>query len=257
MSHTIMKHTAFFEKKTLLAMTALCLLAPALSGCTGSAPATDDGLKTSTAAVKAPIPNADILYGDRRDKLDVIETMYNKTPKDPLIAARYGKALREAGQYKSAKSVLLPLGNKKEVATFANTELSAIFLSEASFEKAETYATRAIKADPDNYRAWRNLGNALDAQEKYKAGEEAFRKALALWKNDDKVPVMNNLALNLAAQGYTDQALNLLYDAQKIDPNRVEIERNIRIIRTLNEPPEYKGTKKPLPANKPANKAGQ
>lgn len=61
---------------------------------------------------------------------------------------------------------------------------------------------------------------------------------------------MNNLALNLAAQGYTDKALTMLYDAQKMDPNRVEIERNIRIIRTLNEPPEYKGLKIPTPKNK-------
>ena len=146
---------------------------------------------------------------------------------------------------------MIPLTGNKQVATFANTELAAVRLSQADFSGAESSARKAIKADANNYRAWRNLGNALDAQEKYKEGEEAFRKALDLWQDDDKVPVMNNLALNLAAQGYTDQALSLLYDAQKLDPKRVEIERNIRIIRTLNEPPEYKGTKKPVPANKP------
>ncbi len=191
------------------------------------------------------------LYGERRDKLGSIEAQYNRNPKDKLLAARYGKALREAGQYKSAKSILMPLSNDSDVATMANTELSAVYLSEANFDKAETYARKGVKADEKNYRAWRNLGNALDAQEKYKEGEEAFRKALELWGGEDKVPVMNNLALNLAAQGYTDQALNMLYDAQRMDPKRIEIERNIRIIRTLNEPPEYKGEKKPLPENKP------
>jgi len=229
----------------LLSVTALCLAASSLTACS----TTEDGAPPETSISKPA--GSSVLYGDRRDKLSFIEAQHKKNPTDKVVAARYGKALREAGQYKEAKSVLIPLSNAPEVSTLANTELSAVYLSEAQFEKAESSARKAIKADENNYRAWRNLGNALDAQEKYKEGEEAFRKALSLWKNDDKVPVMNNLALNLAAQGYTDQALAMLYDAQKIDPNRVEIERNIRIIRTLNEPPEYKGEKKPLPENKP------
>ncbi|HOO51149.1 MAG TPA: tetratricopeptide repeat protein, partial [Alphaproteobacteria bacterium] len=221
------------RKNTLLAMTALSLIAPAITAC--SPANTDTSLETGATPLEK---KGSILYGDKREKLSVIKSLHTKSPDDPLIAARYGKALREAGQIKSAKSILIPLASNKEVATLANTELSAVYLSEANFEKAESSARKAIKADKMNYRAWRNLGNALDAQEEYKEGEEAFRKALELWADEDKVPVMNNLALNLAAQGYTDKALTMLYDAQKMDPNRVEIERNIRIIRTLNEPPE-------------------
>jgi Flp pilus assembly protein TadD len=63
-----------------------------------------------------------------------------------------------------------------------------------------------------------------------------------MWKGDP-VPVMNNLALNLAAQGETDKALEMLYAAKKKDPDRIEIERNIRIIRTLNEPAVYERAK--------------
>lgn len=232
------------DKKKVLTFSALCLLSPMLTAC-GSG-STSQSVDTSLP----PVKNAEILYGEKHDKLSVIKALHEKTPDDAMIAARYGKALREAGQFKSAKSILLPLANNSEVATLANTELSAVYLSQAEFGKAESAARKAIKADNRNYRAWRNLGNALDAQEEYKEGEEAFRKALDLWADEDKVPVMNNLALNLAAQGYTDKALTMLYDAQKMDPNRVEIERNIRIIRTLNEPPEYKGLKIPTPKNK-------
>lgn len=234
------------KTKLLVNISLLALMTSGLTAC-GSAP---QGTGAPETSISRSSGNS-VLYGDRREKLSTIEALYNQNQKDPMIAARYGKALREAGQYKSATAVLLPLANDKNVATLANTELSAVYLSQANFEKAEFAARAAIKADEKNYRAWRNLGNALDAQEKYKEGETAFRKAMDLWGSDDKIPVMNNLALNLAAQGYTDKALAMLYDAKKIDPNRVEIERNIRIIRTLNEPPEYAGEKEPLPPNKP------
>lgn len=234
------------KAKLLLNLSVLALMSSGLTAC-GTSP---QGTGSPEASVSRSSGNS-VLYGDRREKLSSIEALYNQNQKDPMIAARYGKALREAGQYKAAKAILIPLTGDKTVATLANTELSAVYLSQADFEKAEYAARAAIKADEKNYRAWRNLGNALDAQEKYKEGETAFRKAMELWGNDDKIPVMNNLALNLAAQGYTDKALAMLYDAKKIDPNRVEIERNIRIIRTLNEPPEYQGQKEPLPPNKP------
>ena len=107
-----------------------------------------------------------------------------------------------------------------------------------TFAGSETAARKAIKADNNNYRAWHILGIALDAEQKHPEAQTAFEKALSMWKGD-AVPVMNNLALNLAAQGQTDKALEMLYAAKKKDPSRVEIERNIRIIRTLNEPAAY------------------
>ncbi|MDD3020465.1 MAG: tetratricopeptide repeat protein [Alphaproteobacteria bacterium] len=243
---TFLSEKAMHRPSMMAILFSLCLLSPALTACTTNT--TDGGAQTS---LSVPIKNADILYGDKRDKLSTIEKIYKSNPQDQLIAARYGKALREAGKYKDAKAILLPLSKEDEIATFANTELSAVHFAQGNFGQAEKYARKAVKADKNNYRAWRNLGNALDAQEEYKEGEEAFDQALKLWGDEDKVPVMNNLALNYAAQGYTDKALSMLYEAQKLDPARVEIERNIRIIRTLNEPPEYLGEKKPLPANRP------
>ncbi len=232
----------------LLGLTSLMLLSSALTACTTTG--TVDKTTGPAANLPKAASNADILYGEDHDNLSSIESIYQRDPKDMLVAARYGKALREAGNLKAAKSILVPIADNTTSGTLANTELSAIYLTEGNFDKAEFAARKAIKQDGANYRAWRNLGNALDAQEKYKEGETAFRRAMDLWTGADKVPVMNNLALNLAAQGYTDKALTLLYQAQKLGPDRVEIERNIRIIRTLSEPPEFAGKKHPLPPSK-------
>ena len=237
-----------FSSKLFIAT--LMISSVGLVGC-ASQPSTVATDKDKPAlALPKQASNADILYGETRDKLENIESKYLQNKDDVLTAARYGKALREAGKNKEAKSILLPLSDNKEVGTMVNTELSALYMAEGNFNKAEFAARKGIKQDGANYRAWRNLGNALDAQEKYVEGETAFRRSLEIWTGDDKVPVMNNLALNLAAQGYTDRALTLLYEAQKLSPDRIEIERNIRIIRTLSEPPIFAKPKRPLPESK-------
>lgn len=239
------------QKSPALSIVGLLLLSSALTACgTTSTKPVAGGKDKPAIELPKQASNADILYGENRDDLSNIESKYNRDKDDSLLAARYGKALREAGQMKQAKAVLSPISDDKEVGTLVNTELSAIYLAEGDFNKSESSARKAVKQDRANYRAWRNLGNALDAQEKYVEGETAFRRAMDLWTGEDKVPVMNNLALNLAAQGYTDRALTLLYDAKKLSPDRVEIERNIRIIRTLSEPPKFAKEKKPFPESK-------
>jgi Flp pilus assembly protein TadD len=240
----------FTIRPSLLFVTSLIAGSLFLTGCATTSPVVDASKKQVTAPLPKPASNADFLYGENRDDLAKIESKHLQNTADTLIAARFGKALREAGKIKEARAILLPLSDNKEVGTLVNTELSALYMSEGNFSKSEFAARKAIKQDGANYRAWRNLGNALDAQEKYVEGETAFRRSMEIWTGDDKVPVMNNLALNLAAQGYTDRALTLLYEAQKLSPERVEIERNIRIIRTLSEPPIFGKPKRPLPESK-------
>lgn len=211
----------------------------------------------ATTDTKAPVRNEAEIdpYGSKKTALSSAEASYKKNPKDAYFAARYAKLLRENGDLTRAQSILSPFANKKSMPTLVYTEDAAQDLEVGKFKEAESASRKAIKADGVNYRAYHLLGIALDAQQHHPEAEIAFRKALELWKGDT-IPVMNNLALNLAAQGYTDKALDLLYKAKEQDPGRKEIERNIRIIRTLNEPADaYPGSAKkaPEPETKPAN----
>ena len=192
---------------------------------------------TSISGKSQPADPA-LIYGEKRESFDTVERLYNKNSEDDLIASRYAKVLRESGDIKKAKTVLDKVTRNKSAPTLAYTELAALNLETGNFDGAEAASRKAIKIDQGNYRAWHILGISLDAQQKHPEAQTAFEKALSIWKGD-AVPVMNNLALNLAAQGYTDRALEMLYAAKKKDPNRIEIERNIRIIRTLNEPAAY------------------
>lgn len=206
-----------------------------LASCAGTPEKT---IKKPTTTLSSSGASKSELYGDRRENLNTVAAIYKRNNKDEFAAGRYAKALRESGDLKKAESVLTPFLKGKSPATLTYTEMGAMELETGDFKSAEAYARKAIKADDGNYRAWHVLGISLDAQQEHAGAETAFRKALELWQGDS-IPVMNNLALNLAAQGYTDKALNLLYSAKEKDPGRVEIERNIRIIRTLNEPSAY------------------
>jgi Flp pilus assembly protein TadD len=70
---------------------------------------------------------------------------------------------------------------------------------------------------------------------------------------------MNNLALNLASQDFLDEAVAILEKAQTIAPDRIEVERNLRIVRTLQQSARHapKPVAKPAAASKPAVKANE
>jgi Flp pilus assembly protein TadD len=207
---------------------------------------------TAPQTVAEAPPNAREQFGDRRESLSTTERIFNNNKNDGFSAARYAKSLREAGNVSKAESILSGFAKKADQPTLVYTEMAALKLEQTKFAEAENFAHQAIKIAEANYRAWHILGISLDSQTKHAEAETAFNKAIELWQGD-KVPAMNNLALNLAAQGYTDRALDILYKAREKDPNRKEIERNIRIIRTLNEPADKEFPRKPPPPQmKPA-----
>jgi Flp pilus assembly protein TadD len=68
--------------------------------------------------------------------------------------------------------------------------------------------------------------------------ERAYRKGLEIWEGDP-IPIMNNLALNLASQNNLKEAYEILKKAKSIAPNRIEVERNLRIVSALVESYNY------------------
>lgn len=178
------------------------------------------------------------------------ERLYKQKPGDEALAADYARALREDGRAEQASVVLGPFATAKTPAVASLTEYSSIQLALADYKKAERFAQKAVSGDPKNYRAYHNLGLALEAQGKHPEAEKAFRKGLELWQGDDPTPAMNNLALNLASQGYLDESIDLLRRAQAIAPDRPEIERNVRIVTALQQAARGPA---PTPPRKPAS----
>lgn len=179
--------------------------------------------------------------------LSAAEKAYKADPDNEQTALNYASALRRDEYLNRAAIVLTPFVKDPESSTFAKTEYAAIMLAQGQYKDAEKYARKAIEQDENHAEAYHYLGIALDAQGMHQEGEKAFREGLDRWQGDPTT-IMNNLALNLAAQEYLDEAAEILMKAQTISPGRKEIERNLRIVTALQQ---SNGSPVPKPNAKP------
>ncbi len=172
--------------------------------------------------------------GNKAETVSLLEQVYQRNPDDAAVATGFAQALREDEQYTRARQVVTPFATGKDAYPDAVIELAMVQLSLGQYKEAELTAKKAVKMDAESGRAYLALGTALDAQNDHEEAESAFRQGIDKWKGDP-APIMNNLALNLASQNKLDQAIAMLEKAQEISPSRMELERNLRIIRTLKE----------------------
>ena len=210
----------------------LASLALPITGCQTIKPAHDasaQSTQTDDALVRAMAKS-----GSSNASLMMLEKKYKNDSQNASAALNYAHALRQASYLNRASLVLKPFANSTNPKDGVLSEMSMIELAMANYDSAENYAQKAIVQNPQDYIAYQNLGIALDAKEMHHEAERAFRKGLEHWKGDPTT-IMNNLALNLATQGFIEEAIEVLERAQALSPDRIEIERNLRIIRTLNE----------------------
>lgn len=215
--------------------TALTLLASTviLAGCASTAPVTTSDPGRS-AQVSAAIQSAATQAQGNNTNAGAVYKNQNNAGN----AIRYARQLRKEGDYTKASAVLSPFVNDPASSADVKSEYAALQLELGNYAAAIKYAQLALALKPEDPQAYQMLGIAQDAQGDHVGAEASFRKALTLWKGD-KIPVMNNLALALANQNKIDESVAILQEAKKMDPGRVEIERNLRIISTLNEKVKY------------------
>ena len=224
-----------YTRGIFLAAVSLSILATA--ACSTTTTGTNRTDKSGAARVDSILERAAReakASGNKAEALIILERLNAKHPDDASIATAFGQSLREDEQLNRARQVLTPFTQGKDAYPDAITELSMVQLALGQYKEAEHTARRAVDKDPKSGRAYLALGTALDAQNQHEEAEAAFRKGIDKWEGDP-APIMNNLALNLASQNKLDQAIDMLKRAKEISPGRVEIERNIRIISTLQE----------------------
>lgn len=220
------KKSARLLLNTLMVGSALMLAACQTTGSTGT--------NVSTDPVDAALQRGGT---SGPESLSSIERLYKQDSNNPNLAVRYARALRENGRMTRAAMVLNPLiENPKTKTVGVITEFAAVQASMGNYEAAEKHARAAVVQDQNSAEAYHVLGIALDAQGFNKQAEVAFRKALDNWSGDPS-PVLNNLGLNLAAQGFLDESISTLRRAAALAPNKTEIERNLRIVQALQVQP--------------------
>jgi Flp pilus assembly protein TadD len=206
-------------------------------------------LKTASinAATESAIAKAEA-SGNAQEALAILANVHQKNPEDAIVATRYGRALREDDQINASIRTLAPFTKGENANLEATTEMAMAQIAVGDFKAAEDFASRSIEMNDKNARGYLALGTAQDALGRHQDAEIAFRQGLKNWKGDP-TPILNNLALNLASQGHLEESLSLLEKALSISPNRMDLERNRRIIATLVE---TSGPRAPAPSAKPA-----
>ncbi len=217
---------------------------------TSSAPSDAQTRTSKIDSVLERASNSAAARGETGNSLMIQEKMYKRNSNDPQAALKYARALRESDYLNRAALVLAPFANQDDAAHDIKTEYAAVQLALGRYDSAEQYAQEAIVQNPADYKAYHFLGIALDAKGQHKEAERAFRKGLDNW-DGDPTPIMNNLALNLAAQGFLNESTEILEKAAAVSPGRREVERNLRIVNALKESnptynPPPKPTKKPF-----------
>ncbi len=247
-----MTHSKLNLKVLALTVSAAALLGACTDGKAVHTGNADRLGSPNTAQIDAAMERAaysSVARGEPGKSVRYFERLYKRNNTDPAVATNYANALRDGGFLNRASLVLTPFAQNNESPYFVKTEYSAIQLALGNHDQAIQYANEAALLNPEDYRAFQNLGIAYDMKGEHEKAEKAFRDALERWQGDP-TPVMNNLALNLASQGLLDEALEILNKAKILAPDRIEVERNLRIVTALQQ---SHGGYVPKPVAKPGS----
>lgn len=221
----------------------LCTSALALLGACGTTSSVNTSKSGSMNKVDAALERV-AAQASQQDSLPFWETIYRRNSNDPEAAISYARALRLAGQLEKAGVILAPFARQENGPSNVKTEYAAIHLTAGKYIEAEEFGLKATKQNKKDYEAFHYLAIAQDALGLHKRAEGNFRKALKSWKGDP-VPVLNNLALNLASQKRAAEAEKMIMQASALAPHRTDVERNKRIIQALPQGEPPKPDKKP------------
>ncbi len=201
----------------------LCLSAAALllAGCAGGMPgkatATSGGRSTPKAdsqklasAIASAAQDA-AAGGMTQESLMFQEKLYRQDPRNPDNIINYARGLRRAGKLEDAKLVIRTPAKAKRVTAPMLTEAAMVFVSAGEYEEALDFAQKSLEKDGKSPDAHHALALALSGLDKNADAQLQFQKALELWPDTrDTTPVINNLAMSLAAQGKVKEAKNVM-----------------------------------------------
>lgn len=173
------------------------------------------------------------------------------------LAVKYAMALRKSGQPEKVKEVLSPYlrsirsdSSLSGVSSALLNEYAAASIALEKFDEAEKPLESVLDNKEDkafHAEAAHMMGIVLNARGEYKKSTPLFQRALKDWQGN-KAPVMGSMAISLAHQGKTGDALDMLGKALLIATDKEDIARKIETVH------EIKACKTEKPAKKMCGK---
>jgi tetratricopeptide (TPR) repeat protein len=123
----------------------------------------------------------------------------------------YGKIDQAIEAYQEALKLDPTSGEIPEALAFE-------FMRKGDLKQSEQMVRRALSVRPKSRNAYLLLGKVYSAQQKWKEGEEAFKKAIELDTDEDEEPVLSLASLYVDSKQY-DQAVKTLNEFLEKNPN--------------------------------------
>ncbi|MCB1537526.1 MAG: tetratricopeptide repeat protein [Rhodospirillales bacterium] len=193
----------------------ICAALLALAGCSHIHPkGAPDSKSSASDKISSAIASAarDAAAGGMtQESLMFQEKLYKQDPRDAANIVNYAHGLRRAGRIDDAELVIRTPATDKRAGAPMLTEAAMVMISAGNYDEGLDFAQKALDKDGKSPDAHHALALALSGLGKNADAQLQFQKALDLWPDDrDTTPVINNLAMSLAAQGKIKEARGVM-----------------------------------------------
>lgn len=215
----------------------ICLLCSVvvLGGCTTTKSKTADNDMRIAQALSSAADEA-ASGGMMQQSLSFQERIYKKDPKDPTAIVNYARALRKVGRVDDARLVVQSAAQARRAPIEVLTEYAMVLVASGDFNAALGAAQSATEKSKKSAPAIHALALALAGLGQYEDAQLQFQQALRIWPEDqDKTPIINNLAMCLAAQGKIAEARSVMALASGEALDSAVYQNNRALLQSLDD----------------------
>lgn len=183
-----------------------CASSLVLAGCPAATTSKTSGDSKVSSAIASAAKDA-ASSGNQKQSLMFTERLYKEDPNNADYIINYARDLRRAGRVEDAKLVIRTPAKGKRANAAMLTEAAMVLISAGEYDEATGFAQKALEKAPKSPDAHHALALAMSGLDEHADAQLQFQKALELWpEGRDQTPILNNLAMSMAAQGKISEA---------------------------------------------------
>lgn len=162
-----------------------------------------------------------------REALRDLDHVPQKQREAPEIAVQRLLALDWSGDKEAADLLFARLSSKTESDAKLSASIGWTLAHAADYDRAETFLTHALAADPSNFQVLYDLGAVACYAGHYERAREVLESAVR--QQPENVDVLYSLAFVYSALKQPEPALRLAARAAKLAPKRADVERLVAV----------------------------
>ena len=179
---------------------------------------------------------AQLHIGNTPQSQSLLRKLIKKHPRYAQAYALLGQIERGKNAFSEAETNLRKAVTIDGNLAHAWINLAGVYVSRKEFTKAEDALRQGLAINPGNALLQNELANIYDSMGKWSDANLLYRTILASYPN--YLPALNNLALNLAEEGDTNNAKKYAEQAYELDKMNATIQDTYGWILVLNNSPE-------------------